>query len=271
MIPCSIAMITLNVGQTLRRALESVREFDDVVIFDGNSTDATAAIAGEFGARVFSQSPGGPANFRLSDFGAEKQKAVDASQHDWVFILDADEWMSPALVAQIRTLVAGPPLVGTVPRRLVLEDREIRHAFFYPDRYPRFFHKSTGAHFEPGKVLHEKIRFNQDARVIALTSPIFHRWPSYRDCLEKDRHNIALALDAVRKRPFGIWHWFKWVIVHDAFVLGKVMVKMILISLAHPGRDTLAWKWNWRVIRAELIQGYKTTRIIFRAKWYGKT
>jgi len=270
MIPCSIVMITLNTEKTLRRALESVLAIDDIVIYDGNSTDQTVSIAKEFGARIFSQSPDGPKNFRLSDFGAEKQKAVDAARHDWIFILDSDEWMSPELVRELEVILQGSPVVGLVPRRLIMDERKIKYAFFYPDRYPRFFHKASGAHFEPGKVLHEKIKFNLDARVVTLTNPIYHTWPSYRDCLEKDRMNIALALDAVRKKPFGIWHWFKWVVIYDALVLGKVVVKMVFLSLTHPGRDTLAWKWNWRVIRAEIIQAYLTTGIIFRAKWYGK-
>ncbi len=268
MIPCSIAMITLNAEKTLRRALESVCEFDDIVIYDGNSTDGTLEIARQFGARILSQSPGGPQNYRLSDFGEEKQKAVDAARNGWVFILDSDERMSGDLVREIRGLVAGPPVVGRVPRKLFLDGREVKHAFFYPDRYPRFFHKSTGAHFEPGKVLHEKIKFHPDACVITVEHPLYHTWPSYPECLEKDRNNIALALDAVRKKPFGLWHWFKWVVIHDALVLGKVIAKMIFLTLMHPGQDTLSWKWNWRVIRAELIQGYQTTRIIFKARLY---
>src|SRR3989338_2447087 len=236
MINCSIAMITLNARETLRRALDSVREFSDIVIFDGNSTDDTQAIAKEYGARVFSQSPGGPDNYRLSDFGAEKQKAVDAACEDWVFILDSDEWMMPELVRELQQLVGNDPLVGFVPRELELSGTRIRHAFFYPDMYPRFFHKATGAHFKPGRVLHEKVIWPQGTKTLRLTHSIMHTWPSYKACLEKDRKNQDLVLAHLKKNKPSVWHWFKWVVVYDTYVLAKVVIKMILVFACHPGR-----------------------------------
>lgn len=270
MIPCSIAMITLNSAKTLRRALESVREFDDIVIFDGNSTDGTPEIAREFGARVFSQSPSGPPNYRLSDFGAEKQKAVDAARGPWVFILDSDEWMSKELVEEIRRMVSGPPAVCMIPRMLVLNDRVIKYAFFYPDYYPRFFHMSTGAHFEVGRVLHEKIKFAPEAKMMKLVNPIYHTWLSYAESLIKDEANRILVLQQQSKRRMSFGHYFYWVVFRDTLTLIRVITKMILVWLRHPGPDTLPWRWNWRVIRAEMLQARETSKLVLRSYEYGK-
>ena len=48
-------MLTYNSEKTLRRALESVKDFDDIILCDGDSTDQTHAIAAEYGARVVRQ------------------------------------------------------------------------------------------------------------------------------------------------------------------------------------------------------------------------
>lgn len=44
-IPCSVYIVTLNCGAWLERTLQSVSEFDEVIILDSGSTDNTYEIA----------------------------------------------------------------------------------------------------------------------------------------------------------------------------------------------------------------------------------
>lgn len=81
--PLALVVTTFNNEATLGRLLESVTCADDVVVLDSNSTDATAAIAGDHGARLFAEP------FR--GYGPQKQRAIDLARHDWVLLLDADE------------------------------------------------------------------------------------------------------------------------------------------------------------------------------------
>ena len=48
----SIVINTYNAASQLRETLESVRDFDEIVVCDMESTDDTVAIAREYGARV---------------------------------------------------------------------------------------------------------------------------------------------------------------------------------------------------------------------------
>lgn len=47
-IPCSVYIVTLNCSAWLERTLQSVCEFDEVIILDSGSTDNTYEIAEQF-------------------------------------------------------------------------------------------------------------------------------------------------------------------------------------------------------------------------------
>jgi len=54
-IPASVGILTLNSGKTLRRALNSLTDFAEIIVCDGNSTDDTLEIAREYGAKIIRQ------------------------------------------------------------------------------------------------------------------------------------------------------------------------------------------------------------------------
>src|SRR6266550_5804452 len=87
------SIITLNEADNIREACESVAWADEILIVDSESTDQTRQIAADCGARVMTNPwPG---------FSKQKQFAVDAASHDWIFSLDADERISAELRASI--------------------------------------------------------------------------------------------------------------------------------------------------------------------------
>src|SRR2546423_13788573 len=92
----SAVIITFNEEDNVRTACESVAWADEILVVDSESTDRTREIAKELGARVLvNKWPG---------FAVQKQYATDSAKHDWVFSLDADEWLSPELQSSIRAL-----------------------------------------------------------------------------------------------------------------------------------------------------------------------
>lgn len=95
--PLSVALITLNEEQNIRACLETVSWADEIVVVDGESSDATACIAEEMGARVIIS--------KFENFAAQKNIAIRACKHDWIFMIDADERMKEESVAEIRSIV----------------------------------------------------------------------------------------------------------------------------------------------------------------------
>ncbi len=171
----SFCLITLNEEANLARCLKSCADLDDeIVIVDSGSTDGTEKIAREFGARWQQQDwPG---------YVAQKNLALSLAAHDWVFSLDADEELSPALREEVRALKqAGPPAEAagfSMPRCVLYEGRWIRHGDWYPDRLVRLFRRDR-ARFAGGKV-HERLEITGPIR--ALQGELHHY--SFRDAAD---------------------------------------------------------------------------------------
>ncbi len=125
----SAAIIAFNEERNIRECIESVRFCDEVLVVDSGSTDRTAEIARELGARVIVKD--WPGHIEQKNF------ALAEARGEWVLSVDADERVSPALRAEIeRELAAGGgPWDGfTMPRLSFYMGRWIRHSGWYPDR-----------------------------------------------------------------------------------------------------------------------------------------
>lgn len=155
----SFCLITKNEAHNLRRCLRSCADLaDEIVIVDSGSRDGTAAIAKEFKATWSHQDWLG--------YVGQKNRALALAQHEWVFSLDADEELSPALREEIRQWKASGPEPGAsgydLPRCVFYEGRWIRHGDWYPDRLVRLFRRSQAA-FAGGRV-HERLEVRGPVR-----------------------------------------------------------------------------------------------------------
>ena len=130
----SVLILTKNEQQDLPGCLQSVAWSDDIHVYDSMSSDRTVAIAEEFGARV---------TRRPFDNWASHQNwglAHLPFRHEWVFYIDADERMTPQLVAAVRAVAARPEdnVAFRVQRRDFLMGRWLRHVQTSP-YYLRLF------------------------------------------------------------------------------------------------------------------------------------
>lgn len=131
----SVVINTFNSAKTLAKTLESVKGFDEVVVCDMNSSDATAEIARNAGARVV-QFPG---SFNYCD--PARNFAISKARSSWVLVVDPDEVVTPELRMNLYRFISRPGDIKGIyiPRRNFILDRFRRSS--YPDYSLRFFHK----------------------------------------------------------------------------------------------------------------------------------
>jgi glycosyltransferase involved in cell wall biosynthesis len=133
----SIAMIARNEEANLPRTLDSVRWADEIVIIDSGSTDRTPEIALSYGAKH-------SFNRDFRGFGPQKDLAIDTCTCDWIFLLDADEVVTPELAEEIQQVLKNPQYDAYwQPRVNLFLGRWIRHGGFYPDRKLRLFKRGV--------------------------------------------------------------------------------------------------------------------------------
>ena len=128
--PVSAVIIARDEEARIGAAVASVSPWvDEVLVLDGGSSDATAAVAAHAGARVISHP--------FDGFVAQKQRATDAARHDLVFSLDADERVDPELGRALRGVTDGR--ARAVRRLNYLDGRVLRASGWGRDRPVRFF------------------------------------------------------------------------------------------------------------------------------------
>jgi glycosyltransferase involved in cell wall biosynthesis len=146
----SATLITRNEETNIEDALRSLSWAEEIVVVDCGSTDATVDICRRHTDRVFTRA--------WTGFVDQKHHAVEKAGHDWIFSLDADERVTPALASEIgRLRQAGFQHHGyRIPRVACFSGRWIRHGDWYPDHQLRLFDRRRGR-WQGGRV-HESVR-----------------------------------------------------------------------------------------------------------------
>ncbi len=161
----SACVITFNEELNIRRCLESIAWCDEIVVVDSFSTDRTVEICREFTDKVYQH--------EWLGYIGQRNLIREKASHPWVFHLDADEELSPALIADIREAFRNPnpEIAGyEFPRLVYYLGRWIRYGDWYPDIKLRLFRKEKGQ--SVGNEPHDYVVV--DGRVMTMTQPIFH-------------------------------------------------------------------------------------------------
>ena len=136
----SCALVVMNEEQNIAECLESAKWMDEVIIVDAFSTDRTREICQHYTDRIFERAWNG--------FGEQKNFAIDQATSDWVFILDADERITPELRSEIETVLTSSqpdgPVAYSLPRRNFHFGKFVTSAGCYPDYQLRLFRRGVG-------------------------------------------------------------------------------------------------------------------------------
>ena len=125
----SILILTKNEEKDLPGCLDSVAWSDDIHVFDSLSTDRTAEIARSRGVH-FTQRP-------FDTYAAQRNAALETLpfRYEWIFLPDADERPTPALIEEMKRAAASAPaeVAGfRVRRRDFMDGTWLKHAQLSP-------------------------------------------------------------------------------------------------------------------------------------------
>ncbi len=136
----SVIILAFNSVDTLGATLAQAQEIsDDIHIVDSFSTDETVALSQLHGAQVVQHA--------FENYGAQRNWAIEhvESRYPWQLHLDADERLTPELIASIRSLPESPAHSGFFIARLVqFLGRQLRHGGMSPTWHLRLFRRGAG-------------------------------------------------------------------------------------------------------------------------------
>ncbi len=103
----SVVILAYNSVETLGTTLAQAQQIsDDLHVVDSFSTDDTVALSQQHGAQVVQHA--------FESYGAQRNWAIDhlPLRYAWQLHLDADERLTPELIASIQTLPENPDHSG---------------------------------------------------------------------------------------------------------------------------------------------------------------
>jgi glycosyltransferase involved in cell wall biosynthesis len=124
LLPLTVIVPVRNEAHNLARCLESIQSVGEIYVVDSASADDTAAIAQSHGAKVV--------QFRYAGgWPKKRQWAMDTLPlaYDWIFLLDADEVLTPELAHEIQQAIQDPHTNGYyIALRMYFLGRRLRHS-----------------------------------------------------------------------------------------------------------------------------------------------
>lgn len=197
----SIFILTHNEEIDIAACIESALLSDDVIVVDSLSRDRTVEIASRYPVRVIQHA--------FESHGKQRTWMLRSIpvKHEWVYILEADERMTPALFQECLTTIQQPQHVGYyVAERVMFMGTWIRRSTQYPRYQLRLFDKhkvwfSDYGHTER-EVVEGSTGFLKETYPHYTSSKGMSRWI--------DKHNIYStneAIETIRQLEKGTIKW----------------------------------------------------------------
>jgi glycosyltransferase involved in cell wall biosynthesis len=230
MMNVSAVMIVKNGAKTIEKSLESLKQFDDVVVYDNGSTDGTQAIASQY------------PNVRLIEgqfdgFGTTKNRAASYALHEWILIIDSDEVVDTELLNALQTQPLDPNTIYIVNFLAYYKEIPIRHCGWNNQKIRRLYNK-TVTKFNDNFV-HENI-IDEGMKKLPIPGNMKHySYMSISDFIVKlDRYSTLFATDNVGKKSSspakaffnGLYSFFRTYVLKRGFLDGYAG---LIIAFSH--------------------------------------
>lgn len=231
----AVVIITLNEARNIERCILSLGDLaDEIVVLDAFSTDETAEICGKHGVSFHQRTWEG--------YAASKNYANSLTNCDYIFSLDADEALSPELLAEIKAeKIKGFNGVYAVNRLTNYMGKWIYHSGWFPDVKTRIFPK-TGS-FWSGEYVHEELITPANLQHTNFKSVLAHysyySFEDHRARADKYSYLTAQKFHAAGKKasvlkPYlsAMGRFIAMYLLKRGFLDGKMGFKIALISAA---------------------------------------
>lgn len=219
--PLTVCVVAQNEEQNLPRLLSSVQGLvDEIVVLDGGSTDRTAEVARELGATVHTRP--------FTNHADQKNFAASLAANDWIFLLDADEELSPELKRSVREWKERAPeyAVYEMARLTWYLGAWIHHSRWYPDWQRRIYRRDKASF---SGAIHSALRF--DGNPGRLRGDLLHytirNFSEHQAKVEKYTDAIAREMFEHGRRNWrgamwiaAPWSWFRHFFLGAGFLDG---------------------------------------------------
>ena len=235
----SACIVCRNEADRLGPCLESIRWVDEIVVMDLSSTDGSADLAREYGARVVTRTPHPIVEPLRNELAA-------LATGDWILALDPDERVSPGLATTLREVASRADLDAVVIPRM-------NYDLGYPPTAPV-------QRYEPQLRLYRRAAVTWPT--IPNTLPVVPRERTY---VLPTRDDLVLIHDRSRNIPEVLDRVLRYAPAQAQSMIDQGQVfsaRAMLKALWHQVDKELFWGRAWQdgvpgVLRAGILVAFK--------------
>ena len=132
----SIVMIVKNGAKTIKKSLDSLKEFSDVVVYDNGSDDDTISIVKEYKNVNLIEG-------EFKGFGPTKNKAATYAKNEWILILDSDEVIDKKLLETLKKDDFDKNYVYLLNFKAYYKNYQVKYCGWNNQKIKRFYNKSV--------------------------------------------------------------------------------------------------------------------------------
>ena len=242
---------TFNEEENIEQCIQSVLWADEIIIIDSFSTDSTLEIAAKYPTTVIQH--------EYVNSATQKNWVIPQAKHEWIFLLDADEYATEPLIEEVQKELANPRKDAYwIRRKNFFMGKKVNYSGWQNDKVIRLFRRDNCKYED--KNVHAEIV--TDGTVGQLKQVIMHNtYKGLNHYLGKiSWYSTWKAYDKISKGAstnffFNIiikpWYRFFY---HYILRLGVLDGKVGFVISALNGYDVLLRGIKiWRITRGEVI------------------
>ena len=209
MIKISAVVICFNNEDSIEQCLQSLHMADEIIVLDSFSSDGTLNLLQQFDCTVHQQT--------FKGFARQKQDAINLATHDWVLLLDSDEFLTTQAQDTIKTWSQNIPNAAAyeLPRREWLFWQWSR-PWVRMNKFVRLFDRHQAQ--VSSDLVHESIK--SSGQIADLNAVIKHRGETsikikiskinqYSQLAAEQKFKQGTRVTIMRLLFYPIWYFFK--------------------------------------------------------------
>ncbi len=227
----SAVVTCFNNEDTIVDCVNSLGFADEVVVLDSFSSDNTLSLLAELDCTVHQQT--------FAGYAEQKQHAINCAKHDWVVLLDSDEFFAPEAQQQLVAWMASKPRHDAyqMPRREWVF-WQWSHPWVRMNRFVRLFNRNKAQMSE--SLVHESIKTSGSLGDLQV---VIHHKGERSLALKMQKTNTYAQLGAQQKFDRGkrvllltvllypLWYFFRqYVIKRQLFNGAAGLINALLNS-----------------------------------------
>ncbi len=264
-IPCTVGMLGWNNADVLERSLKTLKNFEEIILADGGSSDNTLEIAEKYGIKVIKQST---QNKPITDFSKERNLLLNNATQPWFLWIDPDEYVSEELVEEIRKMIENNPDEYKVYNLRIsrVNPFSLESYIDLRSNYQiRLFSTKIGGRF--GKRIHEKFYFDSSKYKVGYLNGC---WYTPIDKLDFKKHKTVVdrrfKLLVKENPPRTFKQYIKKAFLNPTFSIIKIILRIFLLRIMHPTKKVIPLALERNRIYTQILLIKENTLVFFKKR-----